>query len=165
MTELEQNTIQPDIGLNFEELTGIVNLLKKSLGTIYTLAIKTKKYHWNVTGLDFYQLHELFDEQYNILLEMNDNIAEYIRQYGMEAPGTLSEFQKLSMIDEKEAYNPKSMEMIADLVADYETIIRNFRDFSQKCNEDYNDVQAEDLFIGFMHILTKQAWFLRAHLE
>lgn len=158
-------TITPDIGLQNENMAGVNVLLSKALGSIYTLGIKTKKYHWNVTGQEFQQLHELFDEQYAMLTEMVDEIAEYIRSYGAMAPGTLDEFKELSIIEEKAGYNPPAFEMVADLVADYEELLRLFREQSQKAVNEYSDIQTEDLYIGFMHQLSKQAWFLRSHLE
>jgi len=160
-----QKTITPDIGLEEADLNGVNVLLSKALGSVYTLGAKTKKYHWNITGQEFQQLHELFDEQYSILQTIVDDIAEYIRSYGAMSPGTLEEFQQLSVIEEKAGYNPPAFEMVADLVADYEQLMRMFREHSQLAVNEYNDVQAEDLYIGFMHTLSKQAWFLRSHLE
>lgn len=161
----DKKTIKPDVGLDEENLEGLNIILARSLANEVTLQYKTKKFHWNVTGKDFQQLHELFDEQYNQLSVIADDLAEYIRQYGQMAPGTFTEFEELATIKGKPGYNPKASEMIATLVSDHEEIIRQLREDSQTAVNKYDDIQVEDLLIGLIHKHQKMAWFLRAHLE
>jgi len=161
----DPKVLKPNVGLKEEELEGINILLSKALGTAVTLSYKVKKYHWNVTGENFQQLHELFDEQYNAFQVIVDDLAEYIRQYGQMSPGTLTEFLELSIIGEQPGNNPSALTMVENLVEDYEKFIRFVREESQTAVDKYNDVQVEDLFVGFTHEIQKMSWFLRAHLE
>jgi starvation-inducible DNA-binding protein len=161
----DKKTIKPKIGLCNENLNGLNEILSRALGTAVTLSYKVKKYHWNVTGPNFQQLHELFDEQYSQFQVIVDDLAEYIRQYGQMSPGTLTEFKELSIINEHPGNNPAALDMVSNLVSDYEEFVKFLREEASIAIDKYNDPQVEDLFVGFIHQIQKMAWFLRAHLE
>ena len=78
----------------------VISQLEKLLASSYTLYLKTHNYHWNVTGPMFTTLHGLFEEQYTDLALAVDEIAERIRTLGARAPGSYSEFAKLSAVKE-----------------------------------------------------------------
>jgi starvation-inducible DNA-binding protein len=78
----------------------VIEALKRLLADTYTLQIKTQNYHWNVEGPHFIGLHTLFEGQYTELFAAVDVIAERIRSLGEKAPGTGTEFAKLSKIKE-----------------------------------------------------------------
>ena len=93
----------------------VVKGLSKLLADSYSLYLKTHNYHWNVTGPQFNSLHAMFETQYTELAAAVDEIAERIRALGHLAPGSYTEFAKLSSI--KDGDNTKSVnEMIKDLV-------------------------------------------------
>src|SRR5690349_2476548 len=86
---LMKTDIKPNIGVEDNAREKIVEILNKRLCDEYVLYTKTRKYHWNVVGRRFSQLHEFFEEQYEILDEMVDEIAERARQLGGKSLGTL----------------------------------------------------------------------------
>lgn len=161
----DKKIISPDLGLTETELEGINVILMKLLADEYTIYTKARKYHWNVTGQNFAQYHQLFEDQYNQTNLIVDEVAEYIREYGAMSPGTLTEFKELTRLDEKPGNNPPAEEMVASLLADHEQIVRNLREDAETVINKYNDPQVEDLLIGYIHQHQKMAWFLRAHLE
>ena len=75
--------IVPNIGLSDKARQASIKLLTTSLANTFVLYTKTRKYHWNVTGINFMQLHQLFESQYEQLDESMDEIAERIRQLGV----------------------------------------------------------------------------------
>ncbi|HEX2013824.1 MAG TPA: DNA starvation/stationary phase protection protein, partial [Nitrososphaera sp.] len=131
----------------------------------YTLYTKTRKYHWNVVGPRFYPLHEFFGEQYEILDEMVDEIAERARQLGGRSFGTMEEFVRHSSIEEDPSEYPDAQKMISNLLEDHESIIQTLRKNADECDEKYSDMGTNDFLLEAMEKHEKMAWMLRAHLE
>src|SRR5918995_1193059 len=90
---MEQD-VKADIGVKDDARKKLVETLNMRLCDEYVLYTKTRKYHWNVIGPRFHQLHEFFKEQYEALDEMVDEIAERARHLGGKSLGTLDEFAK-----------------------------------------------------------------------
>src|SRR5918911_382345 len=99
-TAIMEHDVKTDIGVKDDARKKIVETLNMRLCDEYVLYTKTRKYHWNVIGPRFHQLHEFFKEQYEILDEMADDVAERARQLGGKSLGTLDEFMRLSTIEE-----------------------------------------------------------------
>lgn len=152
-----------NIGIEESARKDIGKGLAKLLADTYTLYLKTHNYHWNVTGQMFQTLHLMFETQYVELSDAVDVIAERIRSLGERAPGSYIEFSKLTEI--KEDTNPPSArEMIANLVASHETIIRSARALFPKV-EEAGDEASADLLTQRCQIHEKTAWMLRSLLE
>lgn len=151
------------IGLTAKARTQIVDLLNARLSDTVVLYIKTRKYHWNVTGMHFAELHEFFEEQYDQLEGAMDEIAERVRQLGGIALGTLSEFSQTTTLTEAPGVNPAAAEMVRDLLADHEAVIRQLRKDIDKTDE-LKDVGTSDFLTGLLEDHEKMAWMLRAHL-
>ena len=88
------------IGIQESDRKKIGEDLGRLLADTYTLYLKTHNYHWNVTGPMFQTLHLMFETHYNELALAVDLIAERIRALGLPAPGTYTEFGKLSAVKE-----------------------------------------------------------------
>ena len=152
-------------GISQKNLDEVVNILGKVLADQYVLYTKTRNYHWNVTGEDFSEYHKLFAEQYEALGEDIDEVAERIRALGGKPSATLSEFSKMTRLDEHPGKYPKASVMMANLLADHEAIVRNLRNDIQACGDTYADVGTEDFLTQLMEKHEKTAWMLRAILE
>ena len=162
--ETMKTDVKPDIGVADDARKSIVELLNSRLCDENLLYIKTKKYHWNVTGPRFSQLHEFFEEQYEILDEMIDETAERARQLGGKSLGTMEEYVRHASIEEDPKY-PDAQTMIANLLKDHETMIKTLRKNADDCEEKYNDMATNDFFLEAVQKHEKMAWMLRAHLE
>ncbi len=161
---VQKRVIKVNVGLTDEQREGIVELLKKTLADQHVLYMKLRNYHWNITGPQFQQLHELLEEQYDDISETIDDTAERIRQYGAPAPGTLREMIDMSRLEEAPGEVPAAREMIENLVADHEAIIRQMREDEEAADE-LDDVATEDYYTALIQDHLKMAWLLRAHLE
>lgn len=155
--------IKPVDGLNDEAREAMVGLLKTALADQHVLYMKMRHYHWNITGPQFIALHELIEEQYDQIADTIDDTAERIRQYGDFAPGSLKQMLELTRLTEDEEV-PTAREMVANLVADHESVIRSLRE-DVEVADDHDDVAVEDYFTGLLQDHQKMAWLLRAHLE
>ena len=114
------------------------------------LYTKTKNYHWNVVGPQFHNLHKFLDEQYEELAEIVDDVAERARSLGGPALGTLGEFLKQMRLKEHPGLYPGAREMIANLLADHEALIRTLRVDLETCAERYHDIGTNDFLTGLM---------------
>jgi starvation-inducible DNA-binding protein len=94
--QIQDRGMPVNIGIDEENRKQITDGLSRLLADTYTLYLKTHNFHWNVTGPMFQTLHLLFETQYTELAIAVDLIAERIRALGYPAPGTYSDFVKLS---------------------------------------------------------------------
>ena len=152
-----------DIGIKDQDRKAIADGLSRLLADTYTLYLKTHNFHWNVTGQMFQTLHLMFETQYNELALAVDAIAERIRALGYPAPGTYSDYAKLSSIKET-AGVPKAEEMIRLLVDGQEAVVRTARSVFPVV-DGVNDEATADLLTQRMQVHEKTAWMLRSLLE
>lgn len=152
-----------DIGINTHDRTEIAQGLSKLLADTYTLYLKTHYFHWNVTGPMFQTLHLMFETQYNELALAVDLIAERIRALGFPAPGTYSEFARLTSIPETDGV-PKAEAMIQELIEAQEAVIRTARSLFPMVDR-ATDESSADLLTQRMQVHEKTAWMLRSLLD
>lgn len=149
-----------DTGIPESARKEVAEGLSGLLADTYTLYLKTHGYHWNVTGPMFRSLHLMFEEEYIEVRDAVDQIAERIRALGFFAPGSYSEFAKLTTIPEEEG-TPEALDMVRRLVEGHEAVIRTARDVV-KMAEAGGDVATADLVTGRLEVHEKTAWMLRA---
>jgi starvation-inducible DNA-binding protein len=154
-----------DIALSDEQRTGVVEILNTLLADEYALYTKTRNYHWNVVGPQFNELHKFFERQYNELNLIVDDVAERARSLEGSALGTMAEFSRHMRLEERSGYYSGAREMVANLLNDHETVIRNLRCDAERCADQYHDAGTNDFLIGLMEQHEKQAWMLRAFLH
>lgn len=151
-----------DIGIDEKERKIIAEGLGYLLADTYSLYLKTHNFHWNVVGPRFRELHLMFEEQYTKLATAVDEIAERIRALGFPAPGTYSEYARLSAIEETPGV-PSAEEMIEILTADNETVVRTARRILPLA-QDESDESTASLIADRMVIHEKTAWMIRSSL-
>ena len=161
--QTQDRAMPVNIGIDEENRKQITDGLSRLLADTYTLYLKTHNFHWNVTGPMFQTLHLLFETQYTELAIAVDLIAERIRALGYPAPGTYSDFVKLSSIAENSGV-PKATDMIRLLVEGQEAVVRTARSIFPVV-EQVNDEPTADLLTQRMQIHEKNAWMLRSLLE
>ena len=154
-----------EIGISEENRQKVGTLLNHNLADEHVLYIKTRNYHWNVTGMHFRSLHEFFEEQYTELAVMIDDIAERIRSLGHFAVGSMGEYVKLTRLLETDHREEDAEAMLRSLLNAHETIIRVMRDDLKKEEEAYKDAGTSDFTTALMEKHEKMAWMIRAYLN
>jgi starvation-inducible DNA-binding protein len=152
-----------NIGIDHAARQEIAAGLSRLLADTYSLYLKTHNFHWNVKGPMFNTLHLMFETQYTELALAVDLIAERIRALGFPAPGTYSEYAKLTSIPEPQGV-PVANEMIQQLVEGQETVVRTARSIFAIVDE-AKDEPTADLLTQRMQLHEKNAWMLRSLLE
>jgi len=125
----------------------------------FALFVKTKNYHWHVSGSHYRDYHLLLDEQANQIFAMIDILAERIRKLGGTTIRSIGHISNLQGIrDDNEAYVvPK--EMIRRLMEDNKTFAAHMRKAHKICN-DYNDVATASVLEVFIDETERRTWFL-----
>lgn len=159
----DTNQENVDIGISSNNLKSISNLLNEDLADEYLLLTKTKKYHWNVVDPRFNDLHKFLDEQYNLLAESVDDVAERIRSLGGKSRATLKEFLASTQISEDPDSYPDADTMLKNLLSDQESIIKTIRKHIEEC-QDLKDEGTANFLTDKMEQHEKMAWMLRSFL-
>jgi starvation-inducible DNA-binding protein len=155
----------PKIGMSEIHLQRSIDLMSVILSDEMTLYIKTRKFHWNVAGESFMELHKLFEKQYTELEIIIDEVAERINKLGGKTIGTMNEFTLLSRIVEHPNKYPVQKAMISELLSDHEMIISELRKDIDVCADECHDVGSADLLTGILQQHESIAWILRRYLS
>jgi starvation-inducible DNA-binding protein len=152
-----------NIGVAANDTAQIAKQLTHLLADEHILYVKTRNFHWNVTGPSFNSLHLMFEQQYTDGAMNIDLIAERIRSLGHHAVGSMKEFLAISQLKESDG-KLKAMDMVDSLLKDHEAIARSLKPMAALAG-DNKDVATEDMLIGMLEQHEKTAWMLRSHLE
>lgn len=157
--------MKPNLGISPKNLNAVNEVLNRVLADGNVLYIKLRKFHWNLSGDNFMELHELFEAQYTALALAIDEVAERISTLGGVAIGTTSEFAKYSQLKENPGKVPSNQEMLQTLVADHESIVKALRKNLDDVEEKYGDAGTSDFLNGLMQEHEKMAWKLRKYFK
>lgn len=158
------NTVPPiNIGISAKDRAAISEALSKALADSFVLYLKTHNYHWNVKGPMFQTLHIMFMDQYTELWNALDEIAERIRSLGFQAPGSFTEFQKLSSMKEGDG-SLSADGMIRDVIAGQDAVTRSCRAALAIANK-ADDQPTVDIMVQRLQIHEKNAWMLRSLID
>ena len=155
----------PKIGISEINLKKSTNLLTLVLSDEMTLYIKTRKFHWNVAGESFMELHKLFESQYTALEIVIDEVAERINKLGDKTIGTMNEFTLLTRIVEHPNKYPVQKAMLSELLSDHEMLIAELRRDIDLCADENHDSGTADLLTGILQQHESFAWILRRYLS
>jgi len=152
-----------NIGIASKDRAKTVEGLSRVLADTYTLYLKTHSFHWNVEGPMFNTLHLMFMEQYTELWNALDAIAERIRSLGYPAPGTNTEFARLTSIEESPGV-PDAMDMVRLLMLGHESVARTARNAFPAVDKAGDEATA-DLLTQRLQVHEKTSWMLRSLLK
>ena len=154
---------QTAIDLTPDARSAIADALNQSVAETAVTTMLAQNFHWNVTGMAFGPLHELFQNIYEDHFTAQDDLAERIRALDAHAEGTLSGMVKRSKVAEHSG-DATDKEMIKALLDAQKTLAST----SAGCGElaaNHGDTLTEDLCIERGRSHEKFAWILRAHLR
>ncbi len=157
--------IKTNIEISDANLKESATLLNTLLADEFVLYTKTRNAHWNIQGPGFYELHKFFEDQYDELAGMIDEVAERVRQLGHFAIGTLKDFIAITRMSESNYEFSNQQQIVRTLLEDHETIIRILRRDAGQVSDKYKDMGTSDFMTGLMEKHEKMAWMLRAHLN
>jgi starvation-inducible DNA-binding protein len=157
--------MKPAIGITEKNLEKSIAFLSSILADEMTLYVKIRKFHWNVYGQSFMELHKLFENQYKQLEKSIDEVAERIGKLGGNTIGTFKEFAEHTRLKEAPGMYPSQKEMLKEVLNDHETIIIQLRKDIDLCIEENKDAGTADFLTGMMEEHETMAWILRRYLN
>jgi len=152
------------IDIPLEIRSQVIELLNQTLATTLDLKTQVKQAHWNVKGINFYQLHQLFDEIATQLEEYIDLIAERVTALGGVAMGTVRIAASQSVLPEYpfDVVDGKDHVIaLADRMAPYAKVVRAAINQATELE----DAHTADLYTEISRTIDKYLWFLEAHLQ
>jgi starvation-inducible DNA-binding protein len=153
---------QTAISLSTDAKTAIAEALNQCVAETVVTTMLAQNFHWNVTGMAFGPLHDLFQKIYEDHFEGQDDLAERVKAVGAHAEGTLHGMIKRSKVAEVEGV-PAAEEMIRILTAAQETVAATLSGAADVAAS-HGDALTEDLCIERGRVHEKFAWILRSHL-
>jgi starvation-inducible DNA-binding protein len=155
--------MKPNVGISDKHRAMIADSLCEVLAGTYALQLQTQHAHWNVQGPLFDSLHKLFQTQYEEMQLAVDELAERIRVMGEVAPGTFSEFLKLSPVKQKTNFK-NAQDFVEFLMNGHETMIGACKKSVKVCEKAADEATA-DLLTERIASHGKVSWMLRATLQ
>ena len=152
------------IDLPEDTRANVIALLNQTLATTIDLQSQAKQAQWNVKGLDFLQLHELFDELSGELIEFIDLVAERVTALAGVALGTARIAASDSVLPEYALTAVNGLEHLTALADRYGTYAAHVRSGIEKA-EKFGDADTADLYTEISRAIDKRLWFLEAHLH
>ncbi len=152
------------IDLSADTRTQVVGILNQTLATTLDLKTQVKQAHWNVKGMDFYQLHELFDTLATELEGYIDEFAERITALGGLALGTARMAAAESMLPEYPTDILNGKDHVTALADRYAPYAKSLREAIDKTGQ-LGDADTADLYTEVSREIDKRLWFLEAHLQ
>jgi starvation-inducible DNA-binding protein len=138
------------------DITGSMNAI---LADVFALYLKTKNFHWHLSGPHFRDYHLMFDEQGDQLFAMTDPIAERVRKIGGSTITSIGHIARLQRIADNDAEYVEPEDMLAELCEDNKTLTARLREAHNVC-EEHRDIATASLIEGWIDKTERRTWFL-----
>lgn len=139
----------------------LVGELNGLLGDHFALFIKTKSFHWHVKGPRFHDLHLLFDTHAIEVRDQIDLIAERVRKLDADTLTSVGSVSKATQIEDQDSTTLSAEDMVAELLADNETLIKRLKSMKDLA-EEAGDNATDGMLDGWTDMAEQRAWFLRS---
>jgi|SRR5579883_1569441 len=133
--------------------------LNAVLADVFALYLKTKNFHWHLSGPHFRDYHLLFDEQGDQLYAMTDPIAERIRKVGGTTLRSIGHIARLQRIKDNDAEFVDPSDMLAELREDNKALASRLREVHEVCDE-HRDIASASLIENWIDETERRTWFL-----
>jgi starvation-inducible DNA-binding protein len=137
----------------------IAGTLTVLLADTFALYVKTKNFHWHMSGPHFRDYHLLLDEQATQIYDMSDPIAERARKVGGTTIRSIGHIARLSRIADNDADFVTAADMLAELRQDNQILVAAMRETHGVC-EEHNDVATASLLENWIDETERRVWFL-----
>jgi len=137
----------------------IAEALNGCLADAFALYLKTKNFHWHVSGPHFRDYHLLFDEQATEIFATTDELAERVRKLGASTLHSIGEIAKRQSIKDNDKDFVTPADMLEELMEDNKTVIKAMRKAHEVADE-HNDVATASILENFIDQAEKRNWFL-----
>jgi starvation-inducible DNA-binding protein len=155
--QMEPILTRSDIDPNaVQEISGALNVL---LADVFVLYLKTKNFHWHMSGPHFRDFHLLLDEQGDQLFSMTDEVAERVRKIGGTTIRSIGQISRLQRLPDNDADFVTAGDMLSELHEDNKALTLSMRAVHALC-DDAGDVASASLLENWIDESQRRSWFL-----
>jgi starvation-inducible DNA-binding protein len=133
--------------------------LRRLVADLFALYVKTKNYHWHMSGRHFRDYHLLLDEQSDQIFAAIDPVAERGRKLGFTTVHSIGEISQLQRVADDEAAYVSPLAMLTNLTTDNQHLAQVLRELHEQC-EDIKDVATSSLLEVYIDEAERRTWFL-----
>src|SRR6266567_2319692 len=155
----ERNALERPTDLDRKGVTEISSSLRQLLADVFALYVKTKNFHWHMSGQHFRDYHLLLDEHADQLFAMTDPIAERIRKIGGLTLRSIGHISRTQRVLDNDAEYVEPLDMVAELAEDNQTLASRLREAHNVCDE-HRDVATASLIEVWIDETERRTWFL-----
>jgi starvation-inducible DNA-binding protein len=145
--------------LSADAVSEISEQLNAILATTFALYLKTKNFHWHVSGPHFRDYHLLLDEQGEQIFASTDDIAERVRKIGGTTLRSIGQISKLQGIEDNDESYVAPGDMLRELVADNKKVVEAMRECHEVCDK-HGDVATASILENFIDQAERRVWFM-----
>jgi starvation-inducible DNA-binding protein len=152
------NVVAPG-GFTPEQVQSISRALNSLLADVFALYIKTKNFHWHMSGPHFRDYHLLLDEQAGQIFAISDDIAERVRKIGGNTLKSVGEISKLQRVHDNEKSFVPAEEMLRELRDDNQAFVLNLKE-THEITSEAGDYATTSLIENWIDQAERRSWFL-----
>jgi starvation-inducible DNA-binding protein len=156
---LQKTPLTTPTTLSEKAVQDISQAMLPLLSDVFALYLKTKNFHWHMSGPHFRDYHLMLDDQGAQILAMTDAIAERARKIGGTTLRSIGQIARFQRITDNDAEYVKPFDMLTELLDDNATLTRNMREVHSLCDE-AGDVATASLLENWIDESETRAWFL-----
>jgi starvation-inducible DNA-binding protein len=138
------------------DISGALNVL---LADIFALYLKTKNFHWHISGSHFRDYHLLLDEQAEQIFAVSDDVAERVRKIGGTTLRSIGQIARMQRVLDNDAEYVTPLDMLAELREDNVQLAANMRETHELCQQ-HQDVATASLLENWIDEAERRVWFL-----
>jgi starvation-inducible DNA-binding protein len=157
-TTLEEMSVAPT-DLGSDAVVDITKVLRHLLADAFVLYLKTKNFHWHMSGSHFRDYHLLLDEQAEQIFAMTDDIAERARKLGGRTLRSIGDIARHQRLLDNDNNDVSAKVMLSELRSDNQAFTRFLRSAHKTC-DDRNDVATASLIENWIDQAERRTWFL-----
>jgi starvation-inducible DNA-binding protein len=139
-----------------KDIAGAMNAI---LADVFALYLKTKNFHWHMSGPHFRDYHLLLDEQADQLFAMTDAIAERVRKIGGSTLKSVGHISRMQRVEDNDADYVEPQDMLAEVREDNQTLAARLREAHNVCDE-HRDIATASLIEVWIDETERRTWFL-----
>jgi starvation-inducible DNA-binding protein len=163
MEKLKRLNVAPElntpIDISSEASVPVIAALNEIVSDSFVLYVKTKNFHWHVSGPHFRDYHLLFDEQSEQIFGSIDDLAERVRKIGGTTIRSLGQIAKLTSLSENNEAFVEPQKMLLELIEDHKKVVHKMRK-AHEVADDANDVATASLLENTIDEAERRLWFL-----
>lgn len=159
LVKRDRNILEIPTDLSPNGVAEIARALRQLLADVFTLYVKTKNFHWHMSGRHFRDYHLLLDEHATQIFAMTDDIAERARKIGAPALRSISDISRNQRLQDNNEESVTPQDMMAELCDDNQHLTRSLRSAHEIC-ERHNDVATASMIEVWIDETERRTWFL-----